>query len=140
MNNFIGIGNLTKDPELRYTKENIPVASFSIAINRQKEGVDYIPIKVFGTQAENCKKYLVKGSKVAIDGRIQTSSYEKDEKKYYTTEIKANRVMFLSNNTNTSKSEEKPLEQAKNSATSEDIYKEFGKDIEISDDDELYPF
>lgn len=135
MNNFIGIGNLTKDPELRYTKENIPVASFSIAINRLKDGVDYISIKVFGTQAENCKKYLVKGSKVAIDGRIQTSSYEKDEKKYYTTDIVANRVIFLSNNTKTSKSEEKPLEQAKNSATNEDIYKEFGDGIEITDED-----
>lgn len=138
MNNCTLIGNLTKDPELRYTKENIPIANFNIAINRVKDGVDYIPIKVFNKQAENCQKYLTKGSKVAIDGVVRTGSYEKEDKKHYTMEIVANRVIFLSNNTNTQgnteTSQNKP-ENIEKKTDGEILASLFQDDLEISDDD-----
>ena len=138
MNNCILIGNLTKDPELRYTKENIPIANFNIAINRVKDGVDYIPIKVFNKQAENCQKYLTKGSKVAIDGVVRPGSYEKEDKKHYTMEIVANRVIFLSNNTNTqgnTETSQNKLENIEKKTDGEILASLFQDDLEISDDD-----
>ena len=74
------------------------VARFTIAINRMKKdgGADFPNIVVFGKQAENCEKYLRKGSKVGIEGRIQTGSYEKDDgTRVYTTDVVAERVEFL---------------------------------------------
>lgn len=138
MNNCTLIGNLTKDPELRYTKDNTAVANFNIAINRVKDGVDYIPIKVFNKQAENCQKYLTKGSKVAIDGVVRTGSYEKDDKKHYTMEIVANRVIFLSNNTNTqgnTETSQNKLENIVKKTDGEILASLFQDDLEISDDD-----
>ena len=138
MNNCTLIGNLTKDPELRYTKDNIAVANFNIAINRVKDGVDYIPIKVFNKQAENCQKYLTKGSKVAIDGVVRTGSYEKEDKKHYTMEIVANRVIFLSNNTNTqgnTETSQNKLENIEKKTDGEILASLFQDDLEISDDD-----
>lgn len=102
MNSVNLIGRLTRDPEVRYTASQMAVASFSIAIDRPtKEGeekrADFPRINVFGRQAENCEKYLRKGSQVAIEGRIETGSYEKqDGTRVYTTEVVARRVEFLS--------------------------------------------
>lgn len=102
MNIVILIGRLTKDPEVRYTSETqMAVASFTIAIDRMaREGAerqaDFPRIVVFGKQAENCEKYLAKGRKVAIEGRIQTSSYQnKNGDTVYTTGVVASRVEFL---------------------------------------------
>lgn len=101
MNNVALIGNLTRDPEMRYTNGNMAIATFSIAINRPKKkdgsdgGADFPRITVFGTQAENCDRFLHKGSKVGIVGKIQTGSYEKDGQRFYTTDIVADRVEFL---------------------------------------------
>lgn len=101
MNNVALIGNLTRDPEMRYINGNMAIATFSIAINRPKKkdgsdgGADFPRITVFGTQAENCERFLHKGSKVGIVGKIQTGSYEKDGQRFYTTDIVADRVEFL---------------------------------------------
>jgi len=143
MNSVELIGNITKDPELRYTKDNVAVVSFNIAINRINEGVDFIPIKVFNKQAENCKKYLKKGSKVAIEGSIRTGSYEKEDgTKIYTTEIMANRVHFLSSNANTQEKQENTEKGNKNSELEEnkqqqfvvdDVFTEFGNMLEDED-------
>ncbi len=135
MNSVELVGNLTRDPELRYTKENVPVASFNIAINRINEGVDFIPIKVFNKQAENCKKYLIKGSKVAIEGSIRTGNYEKEDgTKVYVTEIVANRVHFLSSNTN-NQSTQKVIENEPKNDLDDEVFAQFGESIEISDDE-----
>ena len=101
MNNVTLIGNLTRKPEIKYTTGAEPkaVARFSIAINSgygDNKRVDYPSIVVFGKQAENCEKYLDKGRKVAIVGRLQTGSYEKEGRKVYTTDVIANSVEFLS--------------------------------------------
>lgn len=137
MNSWQGIGRLTKDPELRYTDKNIAICSFTIAINRINEESDFIPIKVFNKLAENSFKYLKKGSQVGIVGSIKTSNYEKDGKKIYKTEIIANSVEFLSNNTNSQGKEKQVKKDTQNSVKndiSDEVFKEFGESIEISDD------
>lgn len=101
MNSVVLIGRLTRDPEVRYTEAQLAIARFSIAINRvpgkdgQDRGADFPNIVVFGKQAENCERFLAKGRQVAIQGHIQTGSYEKDGRKVYTTDVVADRVEFL---------------------------------------------
>lgn len=102
MNNVVLIGRLTRDPELRYTPNNqTPVTTFTLAVDRpvqagKERQADFIRITVFGKQAENVNRYLTKGSKAAVQGSIQTGSYQNREgKTVYTTDIIANRVEFL---------------------------------------------
>lgn len=100
MNNVILIGRTTREIELRYTTSQTAVARFSLAVERPvKDGekkADFPNIIVFGKRAENCEKYLAKGRKVAVQGRLQTGSYEdKDGKRVYTTDVIAERVEFL---------------------------------------------
>lgn len=96
MNNVSLIGNLTRDPEIRWSND-LAIARFSIAINKigKDKGADFPNIVVFGKQAENCERFLTKGRKVAVQGHIQTGSYEKDGQKIYTTDIVADRIEFL---------------------------------------------
>lgn len=96
MNKVILTGRLARDPELNYTPtNNTPVCRFTIAVDRVKEGADFIRITVWGKQAESCSKYLTKGRQVAVDGRIQTGSYDKNGEKVYTTDVVAERVEFM---------------------------------------------
>lgn len=104
MNKAILVGNLTRDPELRATASGISVCTFTIAVNRrvsrdaqgQKEA-DFIPIVTWRGLADNCFKYLHKGSKAAVTGSIQTRSYDaQDGTRRYVTEILADEVEFLS--------------------------------------------
>ena len=93
-------GNLARDPEKSYANNNMAITRFTVAVNRfsRKEGgqdADFIRITAFDKQAELVEKYLHKGSKVGVEGRIQTGSYEKDGKTVYTTDVIANRVEFL---------------------------------------------
>lgn len=97
INNVTLIGRLASDTEMAYTQSQKAICKFRIAVNRLEEGADYIPIIVWGKMAENCNRYLAKGSQVAIQGRIQTGSYTKrDGTRVYTTEVVANQVQFLS--------------------------------------------
>ncbi len=99
MNKAMIIGNLTKDPELRKTASDISVCTFTVAVQRpfNKEETDFIPIVVWRGLADNCSRYLAKGRKVAVFGRIQTRNYEdKDGQRRYVTEIIADDVEFLS--------------------------------------------
>lgn len=102
MNKVILIGNLTRDPELSTTNNGVSVCRFSIAVQRRfasNEGgnqADFFNIVVWRGQAENCHKFLKKGSKCAVVGRLQNSSYEaQDGTKRYTTDIIAEEVEFL---------------------------------------------
>lgn len=102
MNNVVLIGRLTKDPQLRYTSgNNTAVASFTIAIDRpsrqgEQKQADFPRIIVFGRQAESCEKYLEKGMRVGVSGRIQTGSFQNQKgDTVYTTDVVANRVEFL---------------------------------------------
>ena len=102
MNNVNLIGNLTRDPELKYSTgaNQVAVCRFSLAINEgygDKRETIFLNIVVFGKQGENCDRFLSKGSKVAVTGRIQTGSYtNRDGNKVNTFDIIANRVEFLS--------------------------------------------
>lgn len=103
------IGRLTRDPEVRYTDKQLAIARFSVAIDRgndkngESRGADFPNVVVFGRTAENCERYLQKGSQVGVQGRIQTGSYtNKDGNKVYTTEVIADRVEFLGGKNNTS--------------------------------------
>ncbi|MCD6093247.1 MAG: single-stranded DNA-binding protein [Candidatus Omnitrophica bacterium] len=100
---FVG-GNLTRDPELRYTPQGSSVVNFSIAINRtyttqtgeRKEEVEFVRIVVWGKQAETCSRYLTKGSSVLVEGRLSSRSWEgQDGLKRTVTEVIARRVHFL---------------------------------------------
>lgn len=101
LNRIILIGRLTKEPELKYIPSGEPVANFTLAVDRSfvnKDGereTDFIPIVVWRKQAESCAEHLVKGSLVAIDGRLQVRSYEQDSQRRYVTEVIAETVRFL---------------------------------------------
>ena len=102
-NKVILLGNLTRDPEVRYTPNGIAVASFAIAVNRKykqgdetKEEVSYIDIVVFGKQAESCGQYINKGDSVLIDGRLQQRRWETEEgQKRNKIEVVAQSVNFM---------------------------------------------
>lgn len=107
LNKVALVGRLTKDPEVRYTANNqTPVAKFILAVSRtfKREGqpeADFIPIIVWGKQAENCGKYISKGKLVAVSGRIETRSWEdQDGKRHYATEIIADGVSYLEKKSN----------------------------------------
>lgn len=102
MNIVALVGRLTKDPDVRYTAgTQMAVATFTLAIDRpvakdKEKQTDFPRIIVFGKQAENCERFLAKGRKVAVQGRIQTGSYQdKAGNTVYTTDVVADRVEFL---------------------------------------------
>lgn len=102
MQRFICIGNLTKDPEIRMTQAGDPVCPFSIAVSRDTKDengnreTDFFDVVAWKKTAENCGKYLKKGSKVAIVGRVQNRSWTaQDGSKRYKTEIIAEQVEFI---------------------------------------------
>lgn len=94
------LGRLTKDLELRYSQSGMAFSSFSLAVPRKfkKEGEekqsDFPNCKVFGKTAEFMSKYMGKGAQIAIEGRIQTGSYEKDGQKHYTTDVIIDQAYF----------------------------------------------
>lgn len=128
MNKVILIGRLTKDPDLRYTQSGMAVCQFTLAVNKNlskdkkeemeaqnKPTADFPRIIVWDKMGENASRYLKKGSQCAIDGSIQTGSYEDNNgNRVFTTDIVAQHVEFLSkltqdgtngnSNTNTSQS------------------------------------
>jgi len=104
VNKVILLGRLGKDPELRYTQNQTPVASFSLATGERRkdqsgnwtEHTEWHNIVTFGKTAENCSQYLAKGREVFIDGRIQTRKWQdKEGKDRWSTEIIANTVQFV---------------------------------------------
>ena len=154
MNKVFLIGRLTRDPELRYTGNNTPVASFSLAVNRSftnqqgEREADFFNITVWRKQAENVKNYLNQGSQVAVEGRLQTRSYEdKDGQKRYVTEVVADNVEFLgsknsSNNSSNGSHNEEPTpydfgdeKEPKGTDVDSNPFADFGSSIEISDDE-----
>lgn len=128
MNKVHLIGNLTKDPELRFTKQNTPVASYTIAVNTgygELQETNYINITTWGKGGEFIKKYFKKGQSIAITGRLKNKNYE-DSKgtKHYSMEVVTEDIEFVGNK------KDAPEEEF-------DPYEEFGK--EIMDSEEL-PF
>ena len=156
MNKVFLVGRLTRDPELRYTASNLATMRTAIAVDRQfvregeERGADFINIVAFGQRAETMKKYLTKGSQIAIDGRIQTGSYDgADGKKVYTTDVIIENFQFLdskasrnlegadaslNSNDNTTPynfPSEEDNSSSENAGT--DPFADFGAKIEVSD-------
>lgn len=102
MNKVILIGRLTKDPETRQIPTGSACTNFTVAVDRTfssrdgERSADFIPVVTWNKTAENCARYLTKGSRVGVSGRIQTRSYQaNDGSKRYVTEVVADEVEFL---------------------------------------------
>lgn len=124
MNIVMLIGRLTNDPELKQN-EKYTQCKFTLAVNRLKEGTDFINCIAWNKQAEAISKYLKKGSQVAIEGRIQTGSYDGKNGKVYTTDVIVQNLNFIG-----TKEKEDDIFKGKTSVKTDEI--------ELSPDD--YPF
>jgi len=142
MNKVFLVGRLTRDPELRYTSSNLATMRCSIAVDRQfvregeERGADFINIVAFGNRAETMSKYLTKGSQIAIDGRIQTGSYDgADGKKVYTTDVVIENFQFLDSKGSRNIEDMPTDNDIPNDTTSDssDPFADFGAKIEVSD-------
>ena len=150
MNKVFLIGRLSRDPELRHTNSGMAVCQINVAVSRRTGAgrdpeTDFINVVVWDKQAENVSKYLAKGRQVAVEGRIQTRSYDNNEgKKTYVTEVVANNVEFLgsaNDNPRTSVNEENPfdtelpIDNVETTSVENDPFAAFGEKVEISDND-----
>ena len=157
MNKVLLIGRLARDPELRHTSNGMAVCQITVAISRRVSAganpeTDFINCTVWDKQAENVAKYLAKGRQVAVEGRIQTRSYDNNEgKKVYVTEVIANNVEFLGSSSGSTNNEVQqnnpfnnaipyeptPFEQMPTESTSvsDDPFANFREKIDISDND-----
>lgn len=135
MNRVCLIGRLTSKPELRYTTSNIACTNITVAIDRnygEDKKTDFINIVVWRKQAENVCKYLDKGSLVAIEGRLQQSSWEdKDGNRRYKLDVVADNILFI----NTKQKDTKPVVEEKKKE--EDPFADFSQQISIDDDNLL---
>ena len=145
MNKVFLVGRLTRDPELRYSSSNLATMRCAIAVDRQfvregeERGADFINIVAFGNRAETMSKYLTKGSQIAVDGRIQTGSFDgADGKKVYTTDVIVENFQFLDSkgsrnmdNVDMPASEDIPNNDTTNDSS--DPFADFGAKIEVSD-------
>ena len=143
MNKVILVGNLTRDPELITTTNGVSLCRFSLAVQRRFAGqdgereADFINIVVWRGQADNCYKYLKKGSKCGVVGSLQTRSYDaQDGTKRYSTDVVADEVEFLSTKGSSNAEESfEPAETGSKSSGKNDVVNKF----EPIDDDNL-PF
>ena len=153
MNKVFLIGNLSRDPELRHTTNGTAVCQITVAVNKpvtqgSDQTADFINVTVWNKPAENVARYLSKGSKVAVEGRINTRSYDNNEgKRTYVTEVIANNVEFLSSNNGGNRTQSYPDENpfdniapatqpADNQPTmsvDDDPFASFGDKVEITD-------
>jgi single-strand DNA-binding protein len=109
INKYIGTGRLTRDPELRALPSGTSVCEMRLAVNGMGRGgeVGYIDVSAYGANGEACSRYLSKGSKVGVDGRIEYAEWETDNGKRHSYSVVANTVEFL-----TPRSEEESEEPA----------------------------
>ena len=116
INRVFMIGRLTRDPELKYTQGGTSIASFSLANNRsytvqneKKEQVSFFNCIAWGKLGETISKYVKKGDKIAIEGRLQQRSWEKEGQKHSTVEVVIDNVQFLGAPNGGGKSESAPM-------------------------------
>lgn len=128
MNKTLLTGRLTRDPELRRTQGGTPVCRFNLAVSRPStEGdADFIPCIAWGKTAENLVQYMRQGGLLAIEGRIQVSTYEKDGQKKWDIHVVAGRIEFMGN---------KQQEPLRDLVDESQRVSEFGTEVTFSDDD-----
>ncbi|MBO8165101.1 MAG: single-stranded DNA-binding protein [Brevibacillus sp.] len=149
LNRVILIGNLTRDPELRYTPSGVAVTTFTLAVNRPfsnqagEREADFINVVAWRQLADLCANYLRKGRQAAVEGRLQTRSYDnKDGRRVYVTEVVAENVQFLGGRASGEGSgydpsfgEPRPTGKRNDHDSFDDPFADAGKPINISDDD-----
>ncbi|TYR75566.1 single-stranded DNA-binding protein [Rossellomorea vietnamensis] len=145
LNRVVLVGRLTKDPELKYTPNGVPVANFVLAVNRNftnqqgEREADFINCQVWRKPAENVANFLKKGSLAGVDGRIQTRNFEgQDGKRVFMTEVVAESVQFLepkSQSNNQSGNQGNTQQQKPQNDDNRDPFANDGQPIDISDDD-----
>ena len=140
MNKVILIGRLTADPELRYSSSNKAYTRFTLAVNRdyKKENgeteADFISIVAWEQLAETVHKYVKKGHRICVEGRIQTGSYDKDDgTKGYLTDVIMNHIDFLEKKSTDDRPAPEYTEETSNET--EDPFKDFGDTVQLTDDD-----
>lgn len=120
MNKWIGMGRITRDPEVRYSQSDnsMAIARYTLAVDRRgksaegQQTADFISIVAFGKAAEFAEKYFRKGTKLVVTGRIQTGSYKKDGQTVYTTEVVAEDQEFAESKGSGSVQNEAPREMS----------------------------
>jgi len=136
MNRVILVGRITKDPEVKTTQSNIPVCSFTLAVNRQftdqsgERQADFIQCVVWRKQAENLERFVKKGALLGVEGRIQTRQYETDNGTRYVTEVLCDSIQFLESR---SESEPKQVQEDNNSRDNDEFY-ETSKQLAAEED------
>lgn len=131
MNKAILIGRLTRDPEVRTLNSGSLVCNFTLAIDRRSKGeetADFINCETWGKSAENMGRWMHKGRQIAVEGRIQVDSYDKDGERRYRTKVVCDRIEFLGK-----ASEADQQEPPKNNAV--DNQTEYGQYVSFSDED-----
>jgi len=116
LNKVLLIGNLTRDPEVRFTPAGKAVGDLNMAVNRKyraqdnsvKEDTCFVTVVVWGKQAETCSQYLHKGSMILVEGRLQYEKWEKDGVKHSTLKVVAERVRFLDSRSGSETAKETP--------------------------------
>lgn len=142
INNVVLVGRVTRDVELKYTPQNLAVATFSLAVNRQfknangERQADFINCVIWRQQAENLANWAKQGSLIGITGRIQTRNYENQQgQRVYVTEVVADSFQMLESRNQ----EEKPIQSKSGAAGTKDMSYpnpfESGKEMNIDDDD-----
>lgn len=131
MNHVVLIGRLTKEPELRFTQNGSPHCTFTLAVDRisgkdTEKTADFINCQVWGSQAENFAKYMDKGRQVAVEGRIQVDSMERNGERSWYTKVVCQRIEYLGGAKDGSDKQEK---QPKLAVT------DFGEEVSFSDED-----
>lgn len=143
LNKVFLMGNLTRDPELRYTPAGLAVASFGIAINRawtaktgeQKEEVCYVDINIFGRRAEVIGEYFSKGNPIFIEGRLQFNQWEtKDGQKRSTLRVVADNFQFIGGQA------KRPMGEAGASLKEGKQPDEMPEDVQLDINNEEIPF
>ena len=150
MNKVVLVGRLTAKPELRYTAQNTAYTRFSVAVNRNftsadgKREADFINVVAWRKQAETISKYFDKGNLIALEGRLQTGSYDdKDGNKRYTVDVALDNFEFVESkaareaSTNNSNNEPTPYDYQENVpnevSVEDDPFAEFGDSVSIDD-------
>lgn len=136
MNRVILVGRITKDPEVKQTQSNIPVASFTLAVNRQfadqsgERQADFIQCVVWRKQAENLARFVKKGALLGIEGRIQTRSYEAENGMRYVTEVLCDSIQFLESRN----SDSEPYEKEEQTSSLQEEFYETSKELAAEED------
>lgn len=138
MNQVTLIGNIANDLELKQTTNSKAVCQFNLAVSRYNDGADFIPIQVWGKQAENLVKFQQKGNKIGVIGRITVDSYDKNGEKRTFTKVVAHEVEFLQ-----PKQQERTVadvRHAQNQSNPADYWMNNGFNSRINVTDEDLPF